>query len=59
MGEIKIEPNIKRGEADHYLQTKNYMQLVIIALWMTQIIKAMRLQREERLFHLGAKRSNE
>lgn len=54
----KIEPNLKAGEAGHYVQKKNSCNTVITALWMTQTIKTTSLQRKDKLFQLGAKRSD-
>lgn len=52
-GEIETEPDLKAGEADHYLQKKITCNTVIIALWMIQAIKTMSLQRKDKLFIQG------
>ena len=56
--EIKTEADFKIGDANHYVQ-KKYMQYSNNSICLTQTIKVLGLQRKDKSFHLGAKRSDQ
>ena len=55
--EIEIEPDLKAG-MQTTIHRKNYVQDIIDNQCLKQILKAMGLQRKDKSFHLGAKRSD-
>lgn len=59
--QIKTEVGFKIGNANHYVQKKNYMQYSDNRHLPNtdQTIKVLGLQRKDKSFHLGAKRSDQ